>query len=236
MPQRGRILVVDDEDVMRELIGSMLETEGYSVTTAAGGAQALEAIRSSRPDLVLLDLNMPGVSGWDVIKRLVDDPQPPPVVAMSGMRVDEPPELRRIGKCVHGYLPKPFGITELVRTCNRVLEATRRPVNPVGHERRREPRRNLLVPATLMSNEGTPAAMGQILNLSTGGAEFDIGATLQPGTELRLAFDIPGGHGPFQVVGRVQWRKEGRLGLQFLDLPEADRQRLRSLLGSPQGE
>ena len=235
MPDSSRILVVDDEEVMRELVSSMLESEGYSVIAAGGGAQALETIAKGRPDLVLLDLNMPGVSGWEVIARLNDQPSPPPIVAMSGMGVEEPPELRGLSAFVYGYLPKPFGVTELVRTCARVLEATRRPPNPIGHERRREPRRSLLVPATLLSSEGTPAAVGQILNLSTGGAEFDIGATLHPGTELRLCFDIPGGHGPFLVTGRVQWKKDGRLGLQFLEVPEADRERLTELLGGPHG-
>jgi hypothetical protein len=134
---------------------------------------------------------------------------------------------------VLGYLPKPFSHEQLLTTCQRALSAVPASTLASGQtfaENRREPRRTLLVAATLISPEGKPAAVGQILNLSPGGAQIDLGAALHPGMVMTLAFEIPGGHGPFQVKSRVQWRKDGKLGISFIDVPPDDHQRLENLL------
>jgi CheY-like chemotaxis protein len=232
-PQPTRILVVDDDEMLRDVVTAMLEMEGRVVEMAAGGAEGLAAIAARRPDLVLLDLNMPGVSGWEVIERLGDHPSPPPVIAMSGMEV-EPADSFAVRPYVFGFLPKPFSHEQLVKTCTRALEAaesTARDAQTFG-ERRAHHRRSLLVGAALLSPDGMPAAQGQILNLSRGGAMLDLGAALKPGMEVALAFEIPGGHGPFRVTARVQWKKEGKLGLSFVDVPEAESQRLAALLAT----
>ncbi len=85
MGERTRVLIVDDEELMRDLVSAMLPPESYVVEAVDGGRSALAAISARRPDLVLLDLNMPGMTGAQVIDRLNDLPLPPPVVAMSGM-------------------------------------------------------------------------------------------------------------------------------------------------------
>ncbi|HEY6553230.1 MAG TPA: response regulator, partial [Vicinamibacteria bacterium] len=211
MGERTRVLIVDDEELMRDLVSAMLPPESYVVEAVDGGRSALAAISARRPDLVLLDLNMPGMTGAQVIDRLNDLPLPPPVVAMSGMGANEPPELHGVRRFVLGYLPKPFSHEQLLTTCLRALSVP--PATPGDArtfvEGRKEPRRTLLVAATLLSPEGRPAAVDQMLNLSPGGAQIDLGAALQPGMELTLTFDIPGGLGPFRVKSRVQWRKDG---------------------------
>jgi len=238
--ERGtRILVVDDEPMMREVMSEAMEMEGHVVEVVAGGAAALEAIAARRPDLVLLDLNMPGVTGWQVIDRLKDLPSPPPVIAISGMGTQEPPELQAVRKYVYGYLPKPFTNEQLVKIASRALKAALDAQAPPRvpqtlSEHRAEPRRNLLLSATLLSAaEGTPAAaVRQILNLSPGGAQLDLEAALQAGMPLTLAFEIPGGQGPFRVAGRIQWTKDGKVGLSFVDMPASDRRRLEELLAT----
>jgi CheY-like chemotaxis protein len=232
MRERTRVLVVDDEEMMRNLVGAML-SEDYEVTAVGGGLDALAEILARPPGLVLLDLNMPGMTGWQLIDRLKDLPSPPPVIAMSGMGTIEPTELRAVRRFVLGYLAKPFTHEQLTLTCARALEVAGSAEDPEFVDRRREPRRNLLVPAALMSPEGTPAALGQILNLSPGGALIDLGAALHPGMEMTLAFDIPGGQGPFRVTGRIQWQKDSKLGLSFIDVSDDDRQRLERLLALP---
>jgi CheY-like chemotaxis protein len=232
--QPRRVLVVDDEPVMRELLTLMLEPQGFQVDVAENGEQALRAMEATSFDLVLLDLRMPRMSGWEVIQRLKAQAAPPPVVAMSGMGTEEPPELQAVSRFVYGYLPKPFTPVELVKTCTRALSAAHpRPADTTEYpQRRKEPRRDLVVPATLLSPEGVPAAVGQILSLSASGAQFDLGAPLQVGTELRLDFEIPGGHGPFHVTARIQWRDDCKLGLSFTHVHDEDRRRLSELLGS----
>jgi CheY-like chemotaxis protein len=69
-----RILVVDDEEINRELLEGILAPDGYRIAFSADGTSALHAVRASRPDLVLLDLLMPGMSGLEVCRRLKDDP------------------------------------------------------------------------------------------------------------------------------------------------------------------
>jgi CheY-like chemotaxis protein len=231
-PQPIRILVVDDDEMLRGVVGAMLEMEGRVVELAAGGSAGLAAIAARRPDLLLLDLNMPDMTGWEVIERLKDHPSPPPVIAMSGMDMEQPDSFP-VRPYVYGFLPKPFDHELLLKTCMRALETAQATTadSQAFSERRAHHRRNLLVPAALLSPDGMPAALGQILNLSPNGAQLDLGASLNPGMEVTLAFDIPGGQGPFQVTARVQWKKEGKLGLSFLDVHEDQQKRLEDLLG-----
>jgi CheY-like chemotaxis protein len=233
MNDRKRILVVDDEEMMRDIITSFLETEGYLVETASGGEEALQAIRRNPPDLVVADLMMPGISGWELIARLSRVPNAPAVVVMSGMAAQEPPELRAVGAHVLGYLPKPFSGEQLLRTCAHALAAllASKTQPPIGAERRAAPRKALVVPGALLAQDGTPAAMLQILDLGREGALLDLGAALEPGLALQLAFDSPG-QGSFRISGQIVWNKEGRLGLKFTHLAEADRARLDQLLES----
>jgi CheY-like chemotaxis protein len=68
------ILIVDDEEGFRHSLGLVLEMEGYRVREAGSGSEAIQAIALQLPDLVLLDLSMPGTSGWDVLHHIRQDP------------------------------------------------------------------------------------------------------------------------------------------------------------------
>jgi CheY-like chemotaxis protein len=228
-----RVLVVDDEEMIRELLGYMLETEGYAVSSAANGEAGLRAIDSETPDLVLLDLKMPGLDGWGVIECLSERSSAPRVVVMSGTEIQPQLRGRAIGALVYGCLSKPFTTEQLAKVCRLALESGHSVApNQVFAEKRRERRRDLVVPATLLASDGTPAAVGQIVNLSTGGAQLDLGAPLRPGMGMTLSFEIPGTQRVFRVVGRIQWKKEGRLGLMFDDLTAEEKRHLGELLGT----
>jgi signal transduction histidine kinase/DNA-binding response OmpR family regulator len=81
-----RVLVVDDEQANRELLAEILNSAGYSVTLAAGGREAIELARSTKPDLVVLDLMMPGVSGFDVVEAIRADEatRATPIMVVTG--------------------------------------------------------------------------------------------------------------------------------------------------------
>jgi CheY-like chemotaxis protein len=115
-----RILVVDDDDTLRMLEAEIVVQAGYTTEVAESGAVALD--RLSRPafDLVLLDLQMPGVSGWDVLSFLAARPSPPAVILISGMTVED---VRRGPQYpfVAGHLLKPFRGAELLEMCARAL-------------------------------------------------------------------------------------------------------------------
>jgi class 3 adenylate cyclase len=107
--ETGRILVVDDIESNRDLLARRLETDGHRVTVAADGEQALEILKEQEFDLVLLDLMMPGLSGFDVLQRLKIDSElrDIPVIMISAL--DETDSvIRCIEAGADDYLPKPF--------------------------------------------------------------------------------------------------------------------------------
>jgi CheY-like chemotaxis protein len=229
MTAPARLLVVDDDDLMRALVAEMLEMHGYTAEQATSGASALAQIAIQPPDLVVLDLWMPGMHGWEVVERLKDQLSPPPVLVMSGMEVQPPAELKTLARHVCGFLAKPFTAEQLLKACALALDQRTQGSQPPApsSERRRFPRRKLYLTATLLC-EGYPAATGAFLSLSEAGAELEVGAALKPGTSLTLSFEVPGG--PFQVKATVKNRTAAALGLEFADLSAADRSRLGELL------
>ena len=88
--RRGRVLVVEDEPDVAELIRYNLVKEGWEVLTASSGAEALKRVREAHPDVVLLDIMVPHLNGWEVCRRLKEDPETRaiPVIMVTG-RVEE---------------------------------------------------------------------------------------------------------------------------------------------------
>ena len=114
------ILVVDDDSNIRKLIVTTLRREGYTLSEAHNGREALEAMRSGTEDLVLLDLMMPEVSGWDVLRIREQDAalRRIPVIVITANHGAEVSEAVDSGICA--LLPKPFALATLhalVKTC-----------------------------------------------------------------------------------------------------------------------
>jgi DNA-binding response OmpR family regulator len=124
MPDKRRILCIEDEPEMIDLIRLILERKGFEVLGAVGGQEGLEAIRREKPDLVLLDLMMPDVDGWEVYRQMKADEglQRIPVVAVTAkaQSIDKVLGLH-IAK-VDDYVTKPFGPGDLVESVERVLK------------------------------------------------------------------------------------------------------------------
>ena len=115
-----RVLVVDDDPSIRRMIMAALRRDGYSFSEAANGKEALEVMRRDRPDIVILDLMMPMVSGWDVLRERSGDSDllSIPVIVVSANRSAELASAMDKGICA--FLPKPFDInalSSLVRSC-----------------------------------------------------------------------------------------------------------------------
>ena len=121
--RHARILVVDDEDRNRRLLAAMLEAEGYAALEAAGGAQALELARESPPDLVLLDIMMPGMDGYEVARQLKADAATKtiPVVMVTALD-DRESRLRGLKAGAEEFVTKPVDRNEL---CIRVKNLLR---------------------------------------------------------------------------------------------------------------
>ncbi len=120
---RKRVLVVDDDREMVELIQLFLNNAGYETLAAFSGESALEQAFQQKPDLILLDIMMPKIDGWEVFRRIKNDPQATgiPIVFLTArtQNID-----RMIGLSVmkaSGYLTKPFSKKELLDEVERVL-------------------------------------------------------------------------------------------------------------------
>lgn len=114
-----RILVVDDDPSILRLVQLMLQHSGYHVVTASDGDQALKLFESVRPDLMVLDLNLPGTPGWEVCQAVKASTHTP-VVVITGRSPTEP-ETRGVAAQANSYLIKPFDVEVLIETIRTLI-------------------------------------------------------------------------------------------------------------------
>ncbi len=123
-----RILVVDDDVEIVDMTALLLRGAGYDVATAGSGEEALYAIQEARPDVILLDINMPGLDGWEVLRVLREDDgtRALPVIMFSvNFEVREKLHALQLG--AHDYVTKPFDTEELLRRIGEVVAAAGEP-------------------------------------------------------------------------------------------------------------
>lgn len=122
----GRVLVIDDEPQIRRIMRTTLTSAGYEVDDAKTGEEGLEKVRSFRPDLVLLDINMPGMGGVETCKALRADPNI--AIIMLTVRDTEKDKVEALDAGADDFVVKPFSTPELLA---RIRAALRRvPANP----------------------------------------------------------------------------------------------------------
>jgi CheY-like chemotaxis protein len=118
------ILAVDDQPIIRETLAIWLSAAGHQVTSAASGLEAVQHLERQRFDLVILDVEMPGLSGFDVLamaQRRTLCPGTPIMMLTASDHTDDIVRARDLGAC--GYLNKPFSPEDLLDKIARVLEA-----------------------------------------------------------------------------------------------------------------
>jgi DNA-binding NtrC family response regulator len=117
-----RILLVDDETGILDSLRILLRGEGYEVRTALGGVEALEVLSSDRPDLVVTDIRMPGVSGLEVLAQTREiDPEIPVILMTAQASLQS--AVRAVNEGAYYYLQKPFANDDLLAICRRASEA-----------------------------------------------------------------------------------------------------------------
>ena len=121
-PRLGRVLLVEDEQDVAELIRYNLTKEGYDVILSANGNEALRLAREHRPDVLLLDIMVPQLNGWEVCRRLKKDPDLSqiPVIMVSG-RVEEGDKVLGFEVGADDYVTKPFSPRELLARIKAVM-------------------------------------------------------------------------------------------------------------------
>jgi two-component system response regulator VicR len=121
--EKKKVVCIEDEPEMIDLVKLILGRKGYDLTGAMGGREGLEAVRRIKPDLVLLDLMMPDMDGWEVYQQMKADEElmdiPVIVVTAKAQSIDKVLGLH-IAK-VDDYVTKPFGPQELLQSIEKVL-------------------------------------------------------------------------------------------------------------------
>lgn len=131
-----KILVVDDEPPIRKLLRLGLSTQGYNVIEAMNATAAIEQIALAQPDLVVLDLGLPDLSGYELLRRWRDEGSDLPVVILSS-RTDEGGIVQALELGADDYITKPFGMNELVARIrvalrHRLQQQGERPIFETG--------------------------------------------------------------------------------------------------------
>jgi two-component system, cell cycle response regulator DivK len=117
-----RILVVEDQEDLRGVLRDLLTGSGYAVAEAADGQAGVEITRSERPDLVLMDIQLPVMNGYEAIRQIKADAtlNATPVIAVSSYAMKGDEEKARAAGCDH-YVTKPYSPLQLLRTIRGIL-------------------------------------------------------------------------------------------------------------------
>jgi DNA-binding response OmpR family regulator len=189
----ARVLVVDDDEIIRAVVRRLAENAGAEVTDAENGEAALRALYAGRPDIVVLDIDLPGLDGWQVLERIRQLADLP--VVMLSAHDDELEKVRALQAGADDYITKPFGPQELLA---RLQAHVRRAAGRTGpSERGFTPYRDAAIAVDSLHAEAT--VHDRPLRITP--REFRLlaafvnhaGRTLSPEQLLDLAWDDPSG-------------------------------------------
>jgi CheY-like chemotaxis protein len=206
-----RILVVDDQESIRSVLNTALTEAGADVLEAANGADAIQTATREIPDLILLDIAMPGMNGWQVLEALrgVAETAGIPVVLETSSG-DFPSYEQARKHSVAAFISKPFRLVDVVETCRRIL-AGARPL--MGRDAQDAP------PASVQVRDAQERllAVGTLVDADTGGAQIEIDTALGQGQQVVVT--VLGLAGPERYQAEVRWvSSDGRRfvhGLRF---------------------
>jgi uncharacterized protein (TIGR02266 family) len=211
-----RLLLVDDAELFLELERTFLQRTGYHIYTARSGEEALRIARDIRPDLVLLDLNMPCMDGDEVCREIKDDPNLKDVhVVMVTARGRDEDRALCIEGC-DGYLTKPINRAELLACVQQALNERVRSL----------PRVPVALDVRWRTDDGLEGT-GRTSNVSAGGLFVICETPLPRITPHTVEFALPGARSPFRLEAEVVWNtialKQGAttpgFGLRFSTPP-----------------
>lgn len=117
------ILLIDDDDDIREIFTLFLNLEGHIIHSAPGGREGIEMLRTVHPDIILLDIMMPGMDGWETLCAIKQDPATRALpVSMCSGKLPDLSEINLYGKYIEDYLVKPQELSELSNILTSIIE------------------------------------------------------------------------------------------------------------------
>ena len=206
-----RILIVDDQGSIRDILRTALTEAGADVLEADGGAAGLEVATSELPELILLDIAMPDMNGWQVLEKLRATPetaQIPVVLETSSGDFPSYEQARRNG--VAAFISKPFRLADVVETCRRILGGAR-PL--MGRDASEVP----ASPVQVRDQNDRLLAVGTLVDSDSGGAQIELDTAIGQGQQVVVT--VLTASGPERHQAEVRWvTADGRRyvhGLRF---------------------
>ena len=175
-----RILVVDDQPSIRGILETALSDAGADVWCVPDGPTAITLLETANPELILLDLAMPGMNGWQVLETLAGQPRTAGIPVVLQTSAEDFPSFQRARR--HGvaaFVNKPFRLAEVVETCRRILQGAR-PLQGRHEGGEATP------PIQMRDADDNLVALGWLLNMDARGAQVDLENPLEPGRRLTL--------------------------------------------------
>jgi len=118
----AKIMAVDDQEDIVELIRRIVEKDGYEFVGCFSGEECLEKYDNEKPDLILLDIMMPGVDGWQVYERIKETNEKQKIVFLSALGIGPQTSVKMYKKGIKEYISKPFEPNELLRKVKKILK------------------------------------------------------------------------------------------------------------------
>ena len=121
-----KVLIVEDHPDMRDLLGRIVEVAGYVPVLASAGEEALDKANAEKPNLILLDIRMPVMDGWDVARRLRANLETKEIPTLATTALSRPDDLNACLEAgCNAYIVKPFGVRDLQRKIRELLAGTK---------------------------------------------------------------------------------------------------------------
>ena len=221
-----RVLVVEDEEPLGEVFRDFLAELGHQAVLVRSAEAALGTLDRQQPDAIILDINLPGMSGLDFLQLGPVRDAALPIVAISGVATEsQARECLRLGAL--DFVGKPVGLDRLneVLTFLEPHALTRRRTEWDRHERRRGPRARVVFPVRIVEYNGT-AWDGICEELSGTGMKVRARVVLSDGAAVKLLFTPPDGAAPVDVISLVVRVDPDSVALSFVYLANAEARRL----------
>jgi CheY-like chemotaxis protein len=225
-----RVLVVEDEGALGDVFRDFLAEMGHDATVVRSAEAALGSLEHQRPDAIILDIHLPGMSGLDFLQLRPVREAGLPIVAISGVATEtQARECLRLGALDFVGKPVPLQRLNEVLTFLEPHALTRRRAQSAQRERRRGPRAEIGFPVRIVEYKGT-AWDGVCAELSATGMKVRSGATLSEGTAVKLLFTPPDGASPVEVISLVVRVDRDATAFSFVHLANAEARRLGELV------
>jgi DNA-binding response OmpR family regulator len=225
-----RVLVVEDEATLGEVFRDFLAELGHDPVVVGSAEAALGSLERQPPDAIILDINLPGMSGLDFLQLRPVREAALPIVAISGVATEnQARECLRLGALDFVGKPVPLERLNEMLTFLEPHALTRRRTERTPHERRRSPRAKIGFPVRIVEYKGT-AWDGVCIELSATGMKVRAGAALTEGSAVKLLFTPPDGAAPVEVISLVVRVDRDGTAFSFVHLANAEAKRLGELV------